>query len=175
MLHGLYWLCINLSGRGPLALVVDDLHWCDAPSLRFLAYLARRLEGLPVLVVASLRPAEPGADAALLAELTHHPAAVLLHPGPLSPGATTALIEDRLGVPAEAGFARACHGATGGNPLLLNEVLAAMRGAGMTPEEVHADAVREMAPRAVARAVLARLARVAPGSVAVARAVAVLG
>ena len=35
------------SGRCVLA--IDDLHWCDAPSLRWLAYLARRLEGLPML------------------------------------------------------------------------------------------------------------------------------
>ena len=55
-LHGLYWLAANLTEEGPLALVVDDLHWCDRASLRFLAYLARRLEGLPVLVAASLRP-----------------------------------------------------------------------------------------------------------------------
>ena len=38
---------------GPLLLAIDDLHWCDRPSLRFLAYLARRLEGLPILVAAT--------------------------------------------------------------------------------------------------------------------------
>ena len=54
-LHGLYWLTVNLAGGRPLLLAIDDLHWADRPSLRFLAYLARRLEGLPVLVAASLR------------------------------------------------------------------------------------------------------------------------
>src|SRR4051794_15957890 len=49
-LHGLYWLPLNLAARQPLLLAVDDLHWCDRPSLRFLAYLTRRLEGVPVLV-----------------------------------------------------------------------------------------------------------------------------
>ena len=43
----------NLAAEGPLLLAVDDLHWCDRPSLRFLAYLARRLEGMPVLVGAT--------------------------------------------------------------------------------------------------------------------------
>ena len=55
-LHGLYWLTVNLCDDGPALLAVDDLHWCDRPSLRFLAFLARRLEDLPLLVVGSLRP-----------------------------------------------------------------------------------------------------------------------
>lgn len=67
-LHGLYWLTVNLTPRA-LLLAIDDLHWCDRPSLRFIAYLLRRLEGLPALVLGTLRPAEPGADAALLAEI----------------------------------------------------------------------------------------------------------
>jgi hypothetical protein len=46
VLHGLYWLCANLAARRPLLLAVDDAHWCDESSLRFLAYLQRRLEGL---------------------------------------------------------------------------------------------------------------------------------
>ena len=39
-------------------LAIDDLHWADRASLRFLAYLVRRLEGLPLLVAATLRLAE---------------------------------------------------------------------------------------------------------------------
>src|SRR5215207_4460445 len=48
-LHGLFWLAANLAAHGPLLLSVDDVHWADAPSLRWLGYLARRLDGLPVL------------------------------------------------------------------------------------------------------------------------------
>ena len=49
MLHGLYWLAANFASRRPTLLVVDDLHWADEPSLRWLAYLAHRLDGLPLL------------------------------------------------------------------------------------------------------------------------------
>ena len=59
VLHGLYWLTVNLSAERPLLLAVDDLQWCDHPSLRFLAYLARRLDGLPVLVACGVRSSEP--------------------------------------------------------------------------------------------------------------------
>jgi predicted ATPase len=37
MLHGLYWLALNLADERPLLIAVDDVHWADAPSLRWLA------------------------------------------------------------------------------------------------------------------------------------------
>ncbi|MGO9216428.1 MAG: aminotransferase class III-fold pyridoxal phosphate-dependent enzyme [Streptosporangiaceae bacterium] len=46
VLHGLYWLVVNLAAGRPLLIAVDDAHWADEPSLRWLAYLAPRLEGL---------------------------------------------------------------------------------------------------------------------------------
>ena len=45
MMHGLYWLAANLAYEQPTMLAIDDLHWADTPSLRWLCYLARRLEG----------------------------------------------------------------------------------------------------------------------------------
>ena len=47
MLHGLYWLTANFASRTPTLLVVDDLHWADEPSLRWLHYLARRSKVSP--------------------------------------------------------------------------------------------------------------------------------
>jgi predicted ATPase len=60
VIHGLYWLVANLASEVPLVLTVDDIHWADAPSLRFLIYLARRLEGLRVTIIASNRPSDEG-------------------------------------------------------------------------------------------------------------------
>ena len=42
--HGLYWLVANLAERCPVLLSVDDAHVADAASLRWLDYLARRLD-----------------------------------------------------------------------------------------------------------------------------------
>src|SRR4029079_1713467 len=97
VLHGLYWLVVNLSAERPLMLAVDDLHWCDHASLRFLAYLARRLEGIPVLVVAALRPSEPGLDTVLVGEITGDSGTVVLRPDPLSGPAVGELVRARLG------------------------------------------------------------------------------
>ena len=74
-LHGLYWLTANLAARRPLLLALDDLHWCDLPSLRWLAYLLPRMEGLGLLVVVGLRPAEPGEDPGLIGQIVSDPLA----------------------------------------------------------------------------------------------------
>ena len=46
VMHGLYWVAANLTARGPVLIAVDDAHWSDEASLRWLAYLAPRIEGL---------------------------------------------------------------------------------------------------------------------------------
>ena len=48
ILHGLYWLCANLAAATPLCVVVDDAHWADGPSLRYLAFLLTRVQELQV-------------------------------------------------------------------------------------------------------------------------------
>ncbi len=91
LLHGLYWLTMNIAEQGPLVLCVDDLHWCDTSSLRFLAYLARRLEGTDILLATATRPIAPdSADAQLLGDLLEQPNVVHLFPQALSAEATRA-------------------------------------------------------------------------------------
>ena len=82
VLHGLYWLCANLAAERPLCLVVDDAHWADTPSLRYLAFLLPRLEELPRRARAR-RPAGRGRGAALalLAALAGDAAAELRRAG----------------------------------------------------------------------------------------------
>ncbi|HEX2426640.1 MAG TPA: LuxR C-terminal-related transcriptional regulator, partial [Gaiellaceae bacterium] len=175
VLHGLYWLTVNLCSDRALLLVVDDLHWCDSASLRFLAYLARRLEDLPVVLVASLRSSEPEADQAILEELTSEPHAQVLMPGPLTVVAATAVVRNRLGEGVETAFAEACHSSTDGNPLLLNELLKALAADHVPPDAAHVHVVTELGPRAASRAVLSRLSRLSEDAQRVALAISVLG
>jgi DNA-binding CsgD family transcriptional regulator len=174
-LHGLYWLTVNLAGDGPLLLAVDDLHWCDRPSLRFLAYLARRLEGLPTVLAVSLRSADPGTDPVLVGELVGAVDAVHVAPQPLSGDGVADMVQARLGAEPAPAFTHACLDATGGNPLLLRQLLTSLGDDGVTPTDAQAGAVRDVGPRAVSRTVLLRLHRLSAETRAVAHAVAVLG
>ena len=175
ILFGLFWLTANVAAEGPLILAIDDLHWCDQASLRFVAYLERRLEGLRVLVAAAARASAQRPDSRLLAEIADDPVAVSIRPSELSATAVAELVRERLGAAAEQHFCAACHQATGGNPLLLRELLKTLQAEGVRPDRAHADAVGAVGPRAVSRTVLLRLARLPAGAVPVARAVAVLG
>jgi DNA-binding CsgD family transcriptional regulator len=174
-LHGLYWLTANLGAESPLLLAVDDLHWCDHSSLLYLGYLARRLEGLPIAVVASLRPSEPGPDAALLAELTGDPLARRIAPRPLSRDAVASVVRDRLGDAVAPAFADACQTSTRGNPLYLAELLKTLELEHVRPDESSVGVVADIGPRAVSHALRLRLARLSPEAGRVARALAVLG
>jgi DNA-binding CsgD family transcriptional regulator len=175
VLHGLYWLTANVAGDGPLLLSVDDLHWCDRPSLRFLAYLVRRLEDMPALVGTTLRSTDPGTDPALIAEISHDPAVRSVSPGPLSDAAVAEMVRARLGKDAHERFCAVCARVTGGNPLLLRQLLTSLEADGVTPDAASVELVADIGPRAVSRTVLVRLARLPDEAVRVARAVAVLG
>jgi DNA-binding CsgD family transcriptional regulator len=175
VLHALYWLTVNLSSERALLLVVDDLHWCDSASLRFLAYLARRLDELPVVLVASVRSSEPDADQAILEELLNEPHAQTIVPGPFTVAAVAEVVRDRLGEGVEPAFAEACHSSTDGNPLLLNELLKALVLDRVPPDAAHVDVVAELGPRSASRVVLLRLARLSAEAGEVALAISVLG
>jgi DNA-binding CsgD family transcriptional regulator len=174
-LHGLYWLTLNLTARGPLMLAVDDLHWCDRTTLRFLAYMAPRVEGLPLLVGFGLRSGEPGTDPALLADIVSDPGVQTVRPGPLSAAAVHALVTARLGGEADERFSAACLEATGGNPLLLGQLISSLESEGVAPRADHADTVRAIGPRAVSRTILLRLSRLPEPAARVAGAIAILG
>jgi DNA-binding CsgD family transcriptional regulator len=157
VLHGLYWLLAALAEQRPQLIVVDDLHWADEASVRFLEFLANRLDDLPVLLLAARRPPAAAARLATTIELA-----------PLSVEATAGMLAEREGGSFSLPLARACHGATGGNPLLLRRLADGL------PREADAEAVRRDGPYAVAGAVGAALARLGAGPVRLAHAVAVL-
>jgi predicted ATPase len=155
-------------------LCVDDIQWSDEPSLQFLAYLVKRLEGLPVLVVLAMRTGEPHQADDLLAELAGNESVSVLRPAPLSQQATAALVADRLGRGADA-FVAACHRMTSGNPLLLRQLLRALADEGVPPDAAHVDTVRAVGSRAITSLVTLRLRRMPATVATVAHAVAVLG
>jgi DNA-binding CsgD family transcriptional regulator len=173
LLHGLYWLTLNLSEVRPLLIAIDDLQWTDTPSLRWLAHLVRRSDGLCVSVVATIRT--PAEQSALLSELLVDPRTELLHPPTLSADAAAELVRAELGTGAEEAFCIACHRTTGGNPLLLRELLRALAAEDVSPVAESVTAVERAAPDAIARSVGLRLSRLPCEALRLARAVTILG
>jgi DNA-binding CsgD family transcriptional regulator len=175
MLHGLYWLTANVASRGPLLIVVDDLHWCDLPSLRWLAYLLPRLEGLELAIAVGLRSAERGEDAALLGQIISDPLSTVIRPAPLSVEAVAQLLRETLSPEADDAFCAACHEITGGNPLLLRELRNDVFAENVVPSADSIPRLHDLAARAGSRTLSVRLSRVKPEAKRLAQAVALLG
>jgi DNA-binding CsgD family transcriptional regulator len=173
-LHGLYWLVVNLTERGPMVLVVDDVHWADEPSLRFLLHLAHRIAGLPVVLVLAVRS---GAEKnrrdldALLLEARPP----IVRPRPLGESAVAEMIRARLGQDAGGQLSRACAQATGGNPFLLSELLGEFARKALSVSDIDPATVDTLAPERISAAVLLRVEGLDRDAPALARAVAVLG
>lgn len=173
VVHGLYWLCSNLSESAPLMLVVDDVHWADEASLRFLSHLARRIADLPALLVVAGRPGRTLDD--LLGRVLSGVRPEVIRLRPFSEVAVRRLVRDSLGADADNEFCHACAGATGGNPFLLGEALMSLRADGVRPVAAESPRVENLLPDTISRAVLTRVARLGAEAVQIARAVALLG
>jgi DNA-binding CsgD family transcriptional regulator len=171
VLHGLYWLIADRCDRGPVALLVDDAHWLDQASARFLLYLARRIESLPAALVVTQRPGEVSGPLTALSER----AALVLKPAPLSEAASAELVRRELGPRADEDLCRSCHQATGGNPFYLRELLAGLRSEGRRPTVEVARSVRSLGAGAVGRSVLVRIGRLGLDCDRLAQAIAILG
>ncbi|MFD3419584.1 helix-turn-helix transcriptional regulator [Streptomyces decoyicus] len=133
VLHGLYWFTCNLAAETPLVIVVDDAHCADMASLRFLTHLARRIEGLPVLLGLSQRTGDEATDAALLGDIAGQPLCRVLRPGPLTCHGIGRLVKTVFGHEADDEFHEACLAITGGNPLLVHSLLTVLLLGGRPP------------------------------------------
>jgi len=149
VIHGLYWLAVNASGAGPVLVAVDDLHWADQASLRFLLYLADRLAGLPVALALCWRAAEATDGADRLARLEQTTVGSVVSLTPLSRSGVRALLTQEFGTAPAERFTEACHAVTGGNAFLLRELTQQLRADGIGPDkEAAARVAAELAPLA---------------------------
>src|SRR5262249_6132367 len=89
-------LLTRLTRRQPLVVVLEDAHWADEMSVRFLAFLGRRVHDIPLLLVVTIREEEL-ADLGLLRhsldELDEDGELLRLPVAPLSRSDTVALVE----------------------------------------------------------------------------------
>ncbi len=124
-----------LSAGGPLLLAVDDIHWADPPSLEVLHFLSHRLTEVPVLQVATYRPAELAPEARRFARsLCSSRLASLLTLEPLTATDICELLNglgDFASAESAAALAESLDRHSGGNPLILSELLEALDRGGV--------------------------------------------
>lgn len=161
--EAIYARLAGVIGDGsPSVCVIEDLHWADGAALDLLRHVARRIDALPVLLLASYRDDQIGPT---------HPLAVLL--GDVATWATvTRMALDPLSAAAVAALAagsgmnaQALYGLTGGNSFFVTEMLAA------GPDSLSDDGL----PCSISEAVRGRLARLSAAARETAQAAAVCG
>jgi DNA-binding CsgD family transcriptional regulator len=171
----LHQLALNACAREPILLLVDDCHWADAGSLRWLRYLAARLRGAALGLLVTWREGEEGALERWPLRLARDGLCESLSPEPLSAPGIAWLLGSLLHWAPGDELVRACAAASGGNPLLLVELARALEADGARSPEDAARRVRELGPRSVARAVALRLGGLGREAVELVAAAAVLG
>ena len=174
MLHGLYWLVVNLAASRPLLIAVDDAHWADEPSLRWLAYLAPRLEGLAAGMLVALRQGDPAVMGAPLLAVRAEAAAVL-RPALLSEEAVSAVVRAAAGGEASDELCAAVYAACGGNPLYLTELLRAAEPERPAAGRAGSGELLAGGLEGIARQVITRVRGLGPDALGLAQALAVLG
>jgi DNA-binding CsgD family transcriptional regulator len=173
-LHGLYWLVANLAAETPVLVAIDDAHWADPPSLRFVNYLARRLAGMRVAIVLAVRSGEDGPEQELLRALEVEGDPVTIRPRALSEDAVVTLADERLGE-VDTEVARACHRLTRGNPFLVTTLLDELHSEGREGTQLDPETLDQFAPERITAAVLLRIGRLGRPALGLARAIAILG
>ncbi|MFD7307234.1 ATP-binding protein [Promicromonospora sp. NPDC059942] len=141
----------------PLVLVIDDLHWADATSLRLLTHLATRLPDGAV-VVGALRDQRAGTDSELartLAAVSRAPGQRRIRLGPLRPADVAELVRRETGQTPDAEVTADLHARTGGNAFFVRELSRLLGESGaLTPEAV----ARAGVPSSVVDVVRGRMA-----------------
>jgi DNA-binding NarL/FixJ family response regulator len=152
------------AGNGPLAVVIDDLHWADRSTLDLILFLARRLRGSEVVLVAAYRSDELHRRHPLrpvVAELSRGFVRERVELGPLEPAAVVEQIGE-LGGETSPEVVRAIVERADGNPFYVEELVALAPDPGTLPESV-----RDV--------LLARFAALDPTTVRVLAACAIVG
>ncbi|MFI9100907.1 LuxR C-terminal-related transcriptional regulator [Streptomyces fildesensis] len=178
----LWRLLCEHAAASPLLVAVDDAHLADQASRCWLTEAARRLAGMPVLMVVTERgqydiaPPTPGLAYSL------PPGVVRMHAvAPLSRPAAEELVRGVLGADTSDTWVDGCVRAGAGNPLLLRSLLDDLRAVfpyrspeSGGPEPRLPESSAELYPGAFVAAVSWWLKSTGPGSTKVARALAEL-
>lgn len=126
---GLRSLLLGLVRERPLLLAIDDVQWLDGSSADALAFVLRRLEGEPIVLVCAERREREGLLPLGLARARIPVDIVSV--GPLSIGALHRMLRTRLGTSFSHPTLRRIEAASRGNPFLALEIARALQRRGI--------------------------------------------
>ncbi|MBT1090510.1 AAA family ATPase [Streptomyces sp. Tu102] len=160
----------------PLVLLIDDAHWADQETLRWLAAFAEHVGEQNVLVVVARRPGETSSgDSARHLDSVAAAGSSVATLSALTPDATTGLTRATLGAHADAPFCREVWAVTGGNPYETVELLAKVHDSEFEPTESAAAELRALNRAARGGGLVARLETLGIEATRFAWAAAILG
>jgi predicted ATPase/DNA-binding CsgD family transcriptional regulator len=166
------------AARRPLLLILDDLHWADAPSLALLRFVGREVEGAGLLVVGSYRHTEVDADhllLATLADLTRGQRSRRLLLSGLDQQEVARFLGLVAGVQPSPGLAAVVHRQTDGNPFFVTEVVRLLASQGRLDVTEAGSPLAAGLPEGVRAVVTERLGRLSDDCRRVLEVAAVLG
>ncbi|MHC2332960.1 helix-turn-helix transcriptional regulator [Bradyrhizobium sp. USDA 4454] len=117
---------LNFSQRRPLVLILDDLHWADAPTLRLLEFLTQEIADNRLLVIGTYRDTDVSRRHQLsdtLGALIRVPQALRLHLSGLDIADVRQFAATAAGMTLPPWLTSAIHSQTEGNPLFVREVV----------------------------------------------------
>ena len=166
----------ELCAEGPVAMAIDDLQWADPSTLLFLHRLARYLGGLPALLICCWRPVPRTRELSQLADAMIAAGGTRLVLGPLAEQDVIEFLRTSTGAEPGPKLRRLASG-SGGNPLFLRELMAALgREGGLRFEtQGHVEATTLSLPLSLSLAILDRLSYLSEEALEVLRVAAVLG
>ncbi|MCR3751444.1 helix-turn-helix transcriptional regulator [Lentzea californiensis] len=116
-LEELYARAANSARKGPILMVIDDVHVADTFSKRALAYLRPRLQEMPVVIALGASQGYLSTDEVTLPEIAG------AHPNRLDLAGLDVTAVESLTENLPGRDAKRCHELTGGNPYLLQALL----------------------------------------------------
>jgi class 3 adenylate cyclase/tetratricopeptide (TPR) repeat protein len=152
----------NAAAEQPLVLLLDDLHWADAPSLRLLQFLARELSDTSILVVGTYRDVELGRRHPLsqaLADLTRQGLVERVTLRGLSEQEVARFIEVTASIKPPPPLVQAIHEETEGNPFFVSEIVNLLAAEGELEDPSRLDEWTLTIPQGVREVIGRRLDR----------------
>jgi DNA-binding SARP family transcriptional activator len=137
LFEGVAQLVLAVAAERSLAILLDDLQWCDEDSCRLIRFLIRRTERAPVLWLIALNPGEldrEHAAARLLRSLRSKAHVSVLALSPLSKDQLWSMVHQMGHVSTPEGakrFAERLFRVCGGNPFYAIELLKTMFAQGL--------------------------------------------